>query len=181
MANNSKADLDATDWRILTELQENARITFSELGRRVALTPPAVAERVRRLEQRGVIEGYRTRVNLGRLGLPILAFVNIIYPGGDYRDYVRAFTDWPEILECHHVTGSDCFIAKVAARSMEHLEEITSRIARVGSLTTTVVYSTSVSDRAITPEMTSDVPDGVPSEVAVATLARTQGAGLQRV
>ncbi|OKI08156.1 hypothetical protein A6A06_35155 [Streptomyces sp. CB02923] len=148
-----KASLDATDWQILGELQANARITFSELGRRVALTPPAVTERVRRLEQCGIIEGYRTRVNLPALGLPILAFVNIVFPGGNYRDYVRIFNDRPEILECHHVTGSDCFVAKVAARSMGHLEEVTASITKIGSITTTIVYSTSVSDRVITRDM----------------------------
>ncbi|MFE6685079.1 Lrp/AsnC family transcriptional regulator [Streptomyces sp. NPDC057743] len=153
MANDLKAALDATDWRILSELQANARITFSELGRRVALTPPAVAERVRRMEQCGIIEGYRTRVNLPGLGLSILAFVNIVFPGGNYQDYVRIFNDCPEILECHHVTGSDCFIAKVAARSMSHLEEVTARITKIGSIATTIVYSTSVSDRVITREM----------------------------
>lgn len=160
MANESKVDLDATDWSILRELQQDARVSFSELGRRVALTPPAVAERVRRLEQRGVIEGYRARINLNRLGLPILAFVNIRYPGGDYRDYARIFDERPEILECHHVTGSDCFIAKVAARTMAHLEELTAGIARIGSITTTIVYSTSVSDRLITEQsVTADPGD----------------------
>ncbi|MFJ5676452.1 Lrp/AsnC family transcriptional regulator [Streptomyces sp. NPDC093097] len=154
MTDDVKASLDATDWHLLSELQTNARITFSELGRRVALTPPAVAERVRRLEQSGIIEGYRTQVNLPKLGLPILAFVNIVFPGGDYRDYVGIFRDSPEILECHHVTGSDCFIAKVAARSMSHLEDVTARITRIGSLTTTIVYSTSVSGRVITHGMT---------------------------
>ncbi|WP_269858311.1 Lrp/AsnC family transcriptional regulator [Streptomyces sp. RPT161] len=150
MANELKAGLDATDWSLLRELQQDARVSFSELGRRVALTPPAVAERVRRLEQRGIIEGYKARINLSQLGLPILAFVNIRYPGGDYRDYARIFDECSEILECHHVTGSDCFIAKVAARSMPHLEEVTARIARIGSITTTIVYSTSVSDRVVT-------------------------------
>ncbi|GAA3161801.1 hypothetical protein GCM10017688_04790 [Streptomyces ramulosus] len=148
-----KAALDATDWRILEELQANARITFSELGRRVSLTPPAVTERVRRLEQSGVIEGYRTRVNLSALGLPILAIVNIVFPGSNYQEYLRVLRDCPEIVECHHVTGSDCFVAKVAARSMGHLEEVTARITKIGSLATTIVYSTNVSDRVITREM----------------------------
>jgi Lrp/AsnC family leucine-responsive transcriptional regulator len=163
MANELKAGLDVTDWSILRELQQDARISFSELGRRVALTPPAVAERVRRLEQRGIIEGYRARINLNQLGLPILAFVNIRYPGGDYRDYSRIFDECSEILECHHVTGSDCFIAKVAARSMPHLEEVTARIARIGSITTTIVYSTSVSDRVITEQNVTAATEADPS------------------
>ncbi|MGW7577514.1 Lrp/AsnC family transcriptional regulator [Streptomyces sp. NPDC054765] len=155
MAIDLKDDLDVTDWRILAELQENARISFSELGRRIALTPPAVAERVRRLEQRGIIEGYQARLNLDRLGLPILAFVNIRYPTSDFRDYAGILHDCPEVLECHHVTGSDCFVAKVAAQSMAHLEEVTSRIARIGSTTTMVVYSTSVRSRVITEALIS--------------------------
>ncbi|KWX01013.1 putative transcriptional regulatory protein [Carbonactinospora thermoautotrophica] len=146
-------DLDATDWRILAELQADARITFSELGRRVSLTPPAVAERVRRLEQRGITEGYRARLNLEKLGLPILAFVTIKYSGSDHREHVQRLAECPEVLECHHVTGSDCFIAKVCARSMSHLEEVVAGIARIGTTTTTIAYSCTVADRVITGEL----------------------------
>ncbi|RMI38325.1 Lrp/AsnC family transcriptional regulator [Actinomadura harenae] len=148
--------MDATDWRILTELQRDARISFSELGRRVSLTAPAVAERVRRLSERGVVEGFAARINLERVGLPILAFVMIRFPGSDFREYVRRLEGVHEIVECHHVTGDDCFIAKVAARSMRHLEEVVSGLARFGSTSTTVVYSTVIADRTVTHDLTRE-------------------------
>lgn len=150
MVENQKEALDVTDWHILAELQRDGRISFSELGRRVSLTPPAVTERVRRMEERGVIEGFAARVNIERLGLPILAFVTIKFPGSDHREYLRRIEGVEEIIECHHVTGNDCFIAKVAARSMGHLEAVVADLARFGSTATTIVYSTVVRDRVIT-------------------------------
>lgn len=156
MTLDSKVPLDRTDWRILAELQRDARLSFAEIGRRVSLTQPAVAERVRRLEQRGVIQGYRAQVDLAQLGLPILAFINITYPGSNYREHTKRLNDCPEILECHHVTGTDCFIAKVCARSMSHLEEVVANIARIGSTTTTVVYSSTITGRIITDTLALD-------------------------
>lgn len=161
MAEESKQELDATDWRILTELQQDARVSFSELGRRVSLTAPAVAERVRRLKERGVLEGFSARINLERVGLPILAFVKIRFPGSEFREYLRRFEGVDEIVECHHVTGDDCFIAKVAARSMRHLEEVVAGLARFGTTSTTVVYSTVIADRTVTRDLAED---GSPDE-----------------
>ncbi|MEU5881480.1 Lrp/AsnC family transcriptional regulator [Spirillospora sp. NPDC047279] len=158
MADEVKTDLDATDWCILDELQLDARVSYSELGRRVSLTPPAVAERVRRLRERGVLEGFTARVSLEGVGLPILAFVTIRFPGSDYREYLRRIEAVREIIECHHVTGDDCFIAKVAARSMRHLEEVVAGLARFGSTSTTVVYSTVVRDRGVTRDLTNGAP-----------------------
>lgn len=162
MPDDAKVKLDATDWQIVAELQRDARVSFSELGRRVSLTPPAVAERVRRLRDRGVIEGFTARIDLERVGLPILAFVTIRFPGSDYREYIRRIRGIAEIVECHHVTGDDCFIAKVAARSMRHLEEVVAGLARFGSTSTTVVYSTVVRDRPLT----GDPADGHPQRPA---------------
>lgn len=149
MTFGSGVSLDGVDWRILTELQEDARLSWAELGRRVALSPPAVTERVRRLEEAGVIRGYRADLDLDRLGLPVLAFVRVRYPSGNYGPLERMLRDRPELLECHHVTGDDCFIVKVAARSMRHLEETTGHLARLGSTTTSVVFSTPLSHRKV--------------------------------
>lgn len=150
MAFDPAADLDDVDWSILGELQADGRISFSELGRRVALSAPAVADRVRRLEARGVIRGYRAVLDLERLGFPLLAFVRVRYPSGDYRPFEAAVRDRPEILECHHITGEDCFILKVAARSMRQLEATTGRLARLGAITTSLVFSTPVPGRPLT-------------------------------
>jgi Lrp/AsnC family leucine-responsive transcriptional regulator len=113
------------------------------------MSPSAVTERVRRLEEAGVIQGYAAVVDPERLGLPILAFVRLRYPNGNYKPFHDLVAATPEILEAHHVTGDDCFVIKVAARSMGHLEEISGRIGALGSVTTSVVYSSPLPRRAL--------------------------------
>lgn len=140
-------DLDLTDWQILGALQRDARISFAELARQVAMSPSAVTERVRRLEETGVIIGYRAELDPGRVGLTILALVRLRYPIGNYRPFHALLDSTPEIVEAHHVTGEDCFLLKVVARSMRHLEEVTGRIAGLGAVTTSVVYSSPLPGR----------------------------------
>ncbi|MET9623898.1 MULTISPECIES: Lrp/AsnC family transcriptional regulator [unclassified Streptomyces] len=140
---------DATDRRILDALQEQGRATFAELARAVSMSASAVTERVRRLEETGVIAGYTAVVDPERLGLPILAFVRLRYPHGNYKPFHDLLDATPEVLEAHHVTGDDCFVLKVAARSMKHLEEISGKIMTLGSVTTSVVYSSPLPRRAI--------------------------------
>ncbi|MFE5999868.1 Lrp/AsnC family transcriptional regulator [Streptomyces sp. NPDC056454] len=140
---------DATDWRILDVLQRDGRATFAELARAVAMSPSAVTERVRRLEETGVISGYAAVVDAERLGLPVLAFVRLRYPHGNYKPFHDLLEATPEVVEAHHVTGDDCFVLKVTARSMRHLEEVTGRISALGSVTTSVVYSSPLPRRAI--------------------------------
>jgi Lrp/AsnC family leucine-responsive transcriptional regulator len=141
--------LDRTDWRLLAELQRDGRATYAELARAVAMSPSAVAERVRRLEEAGVIAGYRAAVDPERVGLTVMAFVRLRYPTGNYRPFHAMLDTTPEIVEAHHVTGEDCFVLKVLARSMRHLEEVTGRISGLGAVTTSVVYSSPLSGRAI--------------------------------
>ncbi|MEU9336353.1 Lrp/AsnC family transcriptional regulator [Streptomyces sp. NPDC048290] len=140
---------DATDWRILEVLQRDGRASYAELARAVAMSPSAVTERVRRLEEAGVIQGYAAVVDPERLGLGVLAFVRLRYPHGNYKPFHDLVAATPEILEAHHVTGDDCFVIKVAARSMRHLEEVTGRIAGLGAVTTSVVYSSPLPRRPI--------------------------------
>lgn len=140
---------DATDWRILAALQSQGRATFAELAREVSMSASAVTERVRRLEEAGVISGYAAVVDQERLGLPILAFVRLRYPNGNYKPFHDLIDATPEILEAHHVTGDDCFVIKVAARSMRHLEEVSGKIGTLGSVTTSIVYSSPLPRRAI--------------------------------
>jgi len=140
---------DATDWRIIDALQAQGRASFDELARAVAMSPSAGTERRRRLEGVGVIAGYTAIIDQERLGLPILAFVRLRYPNGNYKPFHDLVAATPEILEAHHVTGDDCFVLKVAARSMRHLEEISGKIGALGSVTTSVVYSSPLPRRAI--------------------------------
>jgi Lrp/AsnC family leucine-responsive transcriptional regulator len=144
--------LDSTAWRILAALQRDGRLSFADLARLVAMSPSAVTERVRRLEESGVIAGYRAVVVPERVGLQIMAFVRLRYPTGNYRPFTALLDTTPEIIEAHHVTGEDCFILKVVARSMRHLEEVTGRISGLGGVTTSVVYSSPLVGRELAVE-----------------------------
>jgi Lrp/AsnC family leucine-responsive transcriptional regulator len=143
--------LDRTDWRLLAELQKDGRATYAVLARAVAMSPSAVTERVRRLEEAGVIAGYRATVDPEQVGLRVMAFVRLRYPTGNYRPFLALLESTPEIVEAHHVTGEDCFVLKVLARSMRHLEEVAGRISGLGAVTTSVVYSSPLAGRAIVP------------------------------
>ena len=118
MALNHDRHIDGLDWQILRALQENARVSFSELGRRVGLSSPAVAERVRRLEDAGVITGYGVQLNLEKVGFPILAFIRISAIGTNCAEIGSFAKTLPEVLECHRVTGTDSAIMKVAVSSV---------------------------------------------------------------
>ncbi|MEW2132919.1 Lrp/AsnC family transcriptional regulator [Streptomyces sp. NPDC005435] len=142
--------LDDTDLRILAALQRDGRASYAELARAVSMSPSAVTERVRRLEETGVIRGYSAVVDPERLGLNILAFVRLRYPTSNYKPFEDLLASTPEILEAHHVTGEDCFVLKVAARSMRDLERTSGRIAGLGSVTTSVVYSSPLPNRPVT-------------------------------
>ena len=143
--------LDDTGWHILRELQENGRISYSELGRRVGLTPPAVAERVRRMEEIGIIRGYRVELDLERIGLPLTALVRVTHRGVNCLELGRIVAGYPEVLECHRITGAESYIMKVALRSVEHLQELIDRLMEYGETVTSIVLSSPVTHRVIDP------------------------------
>ncbi len=148
--------LDNVDWQILTELQQNARTSYSELGRRVGLTPPAVAERVRRMEETGIIEGYRVQLNLEKVGRPLRALVRIaMYDNSHYPVFQSMVRQMPEVLECIRITGDDCYAMRVAFESSEQMEGFISRLAQFGKTTTCLVLSAPVTHRVITPKETA--------------------------
>jgi Lrp/AsnC family leucine-responsive transcriptional regulator len=133
--------LDPTDWAILAELQRDARLPLTELGRRVNLSASAATERLRRLEAAGVISGYRAEIDLGKVGYPVLAVVRLKYPGSRHEPLHKLLGERSEILECLRTTGDDCYTLKVAAASMAHLERTMDELAQFGSTTTSIVYS----------------------------------------
>lgn len=133
--------LDPTDWTILVELQRDARLPLTELGRRVNLSASATTERLRRLEATGVITGYRADVDLGKVGYAVLAVVRLKYPGSRHEPLHKLLAERFEILECVRTTGDDCYTLKVAAASMAHLERTMDELAQFGSTTTSIVYS----------------------------------------
>jgi Lrp/AsnC family leucine-responsive transcriptional regulator len=149
MALESEKLLDEIGWKILQELQENARLSFAELGRRVGLSIPAVTERVHRMEDAGIITGYHADVNPEKVGLPITAFIrmNIV---GDMTPRLTAFLkELPEISECHRGTGGDSFILKVNVSSVHHLEKLIDQLLPFGTTTTSIVLSSPVAKRFI--------------------------------
>ncbi|RJQ75780.1 Lrp/AsnC family transcriptional regulator [Pseudonocardiaceae bacterium YIM PH 21723] len=141
--------LDATDWAILTELQTDGRLPLTELSRRVSLSASATTERVRRLEQAGVITGYRAVVDLGATGYAVLAVIRLKYPGSQHGPLHRLLAERVEIVECLRTTGEDCYTLKVAALSMGHLERVVDELAAFGSTTTNIVYSETLSYRGV--------------------------------
>lgn len=149
--------LDETGWRILQALQENARLSFSELGLRVGLSSPAVAERVRKLEDAGIIKGYHAEVDTAKVGYPITAIIRAQAQGDRCSRISTEVRDIPEVLECYRVTGSDCLIMKVMVSSVEHLEALIDRLSIHGPLTTSIVLSTTFTKRAIVPVSDSTI------------------------
>lgn len=141
--------LDEIDKKILSILQDDGRVSYAELGRRVGLTTPAVIERVRKLEDAGVISGYRAEIDLSRIGFPITAFIRMSITGIDYSHIIEVALQSSEVLECHRGTGGDSFIMKVAVRSVEHLQEVIDRLTPYGITTTTIVLSSPVKRRNI--------------------------------
>jgi len=135
---------DPVNLRILTELLRDPRLTMAELGRRVGLTPPAVTERVRRLEETEVIRGYRLEVNPAALGLPIAAYVRIRPNPGQLPKLAELAENIPEVVECHRVTGEDCFILKVYLPSLDQLDRILDRFLLFGATTTSLIQSSPV-------------------------------------
>ncbi|MDR0649707.1 MAG: Lrp/AsnC family transcriptional regulator [Synergistaceae bacterium] len=146
---NGEKLLDNIGRQILRTLQENGRVSFSELGRMVGLSSPAVAERVRRMEETGYIKGYRTVVNQEKLGFPITVFVNVDVNGDKMNDAREIIEGIPEITEAYHLSGEYGLMLKVAIASMNHLESIIDQVGECGATTTSIVLSTPVSSRAL--------------------------------
>lgn len=141
--------IDDIDRNVLKELQDDARVSYAELGRRVGLTTPAVIERVRKLEDAGVITGYRADIDTAKIGLPITAFVRMSITGVDYSHIIEVAEQSDEVLECHRGTGGDSFIMKIAVSSVEHLQDVIDRLTPYGITTTTIVLSSPVKRRTI--------------------------------
>jgi Lrp/AsnC family leucine-responsive transcriptional regulator len=149
MAVESTGLLDEIGRNILSALQENARLSYAELGRRVGLSPAATAERLRRLEDVGIITGYRAEIDREALGLPILAMVRMSCDGPKYRPFLKAVKGMEGVLECHHVAGQDAFIMKVVAASVAELGVLVEKLLDFGVPTTSIVFSSPVERRAL--------------------------------
>ena len=151
MTNDTEKLLDATGWELLCALQENARSSYADLGRRVGLTPPAVADRLRRFEAAGIITGYHAAVNPAKLGLGLTAIIRFQSPNQPFERTFALIKACPEIIECHRVTGDDCMTLTAVVSSVEHLQELITRLAPYGASNTSIVLSSPFHHRVIGP------------------------------
>jgi len=138
---------DAVNVRLLEELQGDPRLTMTELGRRVGMSSPAVTERVRRLEEAGVIKGYRLDLDPAALGLPLAVYVRVRPNPGRLPEVAELARRIPEVVECHRITGEDCFILKVHLPAMDQLDRLLDRFLLHGVTTTSIIQSSPVPPR----------------------------------
>jgi len=143
--------MDEIDCAIIAELQANARIAFAELGRRVKLSTPAVIERVKRLEERGVILGYRAMVDPAAVGLAVHAFVKVTVAGDRLATFAHVVKNLPEVLECHRVTGAESFLVQVAVRDTLHLEAVIDAMMPYVATNTSMVLASPVPWNSVLP------------------------------
>lgn len=130
--------------KLLEELQKNGRASYAELGRLVGLSPSAAAERLRRLEDAGIIRGYRADIDPASLGLALTALVRMTADGAQYQPLMNFLESCEQVRECHHVTGGDALMMKLAVASIEQLEALIMKLLRYGVPTTSIVLSTPV-------------------------------------
>ena len=147
---NTVRKLDETDRKIIEILQEDGRISMKDLGKLIGLTSPAVSERIKRLENCGIISGYKAIINPDALGRNIKAFIHISLPGSQsYAEFLENAKSDPRIVECHHITGDDCSLLKVLVSDMQELENVIDSIKKIGSTKTSVILSTPIQAKSI--------------------------------
>lgn len=136
--------IDSINWQILKTLQQNSRIALKEIAAQVGLSSPTVAERILKMEEAEIIEGYGTRVNMEALGYPLGVYISIKIRFGQVQRFEEFIPTVPEISECHKLTGHDCMLMKGYVRDPKHLEELNSRLAAYGELTTSLILNSIV-------------------------------------
>jgi len=139
--------LDETNLRVLSELRSDGRLGLAELGRRIGMSAPAVAERVQRLERAGVIAGYRAEIDPAALGFPVSAVVRIRPSPGQLQRIPDIARETAEVGECYRITGEDCYLLRLHLRSIDDLEEVLDRFTPFGLTTTSIIHSTPVQRR----------------------------------
>lgn len=141
--------MDSTDLRILEILQQDGRISMKDLGKMVGLTSPAVSERVKRLEESGVIIGYRAIIDPKKLNKNISAFIDVAIKAENYKKFLEFVPKNDSIIECYHITGGDCMTLKVITENMEELEKLIDDIKRFGNTKTSIILSSPIEHKKI--------------------------------
>ncbi|MDX2451307.1 Lrp/AsnC family transcriptional regulator [Desulfosarcina sp.] len=143
--------LDRIGRKILSALQENARIPLSRIGEKVGLSAPAVAERVKKLEEAGVITGYHARIDPSAMGRSVSAFIHLTTDARHYPAVKSLAADLPQISACHHISGDASFILHIRADDLSTLETVVGRLSPLGQTRTTIVLSTPVDKTTMVP------------------------------
>ncbi|WP_066502195.1 Lrp/AsnC family transcriptional regulator [Abyssisolibacter fermentans] len=141
--------MDITDSKIIEILQNDGRISMKDLGKLVSLSPPAVAERVKKLEDVGIIEGYRAIINPVKLNKNITAFISLNMKEGRYEQFLEYAKNKKSIIECHHVTGGDCLNLKVLVKDIQELEQLIDEIKLSGNTQTSIILSSPINNKII--------------------------------
>ena len=144
MTFDSERVLDDIGWQLLIELQKDARLSFAELGRQVGLSAPAVAERVRRLEESGMIRGYRADVEPEALGLSLRVFIDLTTTPQRYSQIIDFMQSCDAIRSAHHVTGNVSFRIEALVASIHELEPLLGQLSLYGQTTTSIVLSSPI-------------------------------------
>lgn len=143
--------LDSVGCKILEILQAEGRVSYNDLAARVGMSSPAVAERIKKMEEQGIIQGYRAIVNYPEIGYGITVFVRVVIAANKVPELEALAQKIPEIIETHHVTGTDGMILKVLSTSMERLEEILREVAAHGATNTSLVLSSPINGKVVQP------------------------------
>ncbi len=144
--------IDKTNWLILEELQKNSRSPLTELSKKVGLSSPTVAERIQKLESAGIINGYNAMINMGVLGYSLGVYISIKIRFGQVQSFEEYIKTVPEICECHKLTGHDCMLMKGYVKDPKHLENLNTRLAVYGELTTSLLLNSIVERRVYNSE-----------------------------
>ncbi len=149
--------MDKCGRKLLDELQANARLSVAELGRRIGLSPSATAERLRQMEEVGIIRGYTVHIDREALGLDVMAFIRMSCNGQNYHRLLEYVQTLEEVRECHHLTGGDDFLLKVTTTNMADLEALIEALLPYGNPVTSLVFSSPVEHRrfAVTGKLTT--------------------------
>ncbi|PXV86804.1 AsnC family transcriptional regulator [Lachnotalea glycerini] len=139
--------MDEIDKKILKTLQHNGRVSIKDLSAQINLTPPAVSERIKRLENQGIILGYTAIIDTQKIGLSILALINVSMRADKHKEFYKFIRSLDSVTECYHVTGAYCMVVTVYCKSMTDLEHVVNLVQQYGDTNTLLVLSRPISQR----------------------------------
>jgi len=142
--------LDKLSWSILSELQKDARAHLTEISKKVGISSPAVSERIQKMEDAGIISGYKAELNMDKIGYSLGVYISIKIRFGQVHKFQELIQTIPEIYECHKLTGHDCMLMKAYVKDPKHLERLNDRLSQYGELTTSLILTSILENRIYT-------------------------------